>query len=101
FITSFNGRNSNIRSVDITNTQLTLIGTWDFRGANSTLISDGSYINAEQFHSDAHTFPKVDINIGNNSSMSINNTVFSELTFTSTTGTPGNLRIGGNNTIGR
>lgn len=100
-IQSFNGNNTNVRSLDISNSQLTLTGTWDFRGTNSTLISDGSYINTVQFHSDAHTFPKVDINIGNNNSMSINNTVFSELTFTSTTGTPGNLRIGGNNTIER
>src|SRR5690606_31973651 len=65
YIRDFSGRNSNVRSLDITNSQLTLTGTWDFRGTNSTLISDGSYINTVQFHSDAHTFPKVDITIEN------------------------------------
>src|SRR5690606_39247455 len=70
-------------------------------GTNSTLLSDGSYINTKQFHSDAHVFPKVDITIESNNEMTINNTVFGELTFTSTTATPGTSRIGANNTIER
>src|SRR5690606_15343259 len=101
YIGSINGRNTNVRSLDITNSQLTMIGTWDFRGTNSTLLSDGSYINTKQFHSDAHVFPKVDITIESNNEMTINNTVFGELTFTSTTATPGTSRIGANNTIER
>src|SRR5690606_14319641 len=101
YITNFTSDNSNIRSVDITNAQLTLIETWDLRGANSTLISDGSYINTQLFQSDAHTYSKVDVTTANNNTMLINNTTFDELTFTSTTGEPGTLRIRGNNTIRR
>src|SRR5690606_34250284 len=45
--------------------------------------------------------PKVDLNRVNSNDMVINNTEFGELTFTSTEGAPGTLRIGGNNTIQR
>lgn len=101
FFRHFRGSNSNIRSVDISNSVITMTGTWDFRGANSTLTSDGSYIKTVQFHSDGHEFEKVDISEQNNTGTSITGTVFGELTFTNTVSSPGTLRIGGNNTIER
>jgi gliding motility-associated-like protein/uncharacterized repeat protein (TIGR01451 family) len=98
---SLDGNNANNRSLDITNSEIWLSKTWDYRGANSSLTSNGSYINTLQFHSDGHHFPKVDINRVNSNDMVINNTSFGELTFTSTEGAPGILRIGGGNTIDR
>lgn len=99
--TNFAGNNNNVRSLDISNATLNLVGTWDYRGTNNTINTTNSYISAQMFHSDRFTFPKVDVNAISNSGMVINNTTFTALTFTSTTAAASTSRIGANNIVDR
>jgi gliding motility-associated-like protein/uncharacterized repeat protein (TIGR01451 family) len=97
---NFNGLFASTRSLDISNATLNISDSWDFSNATGTLNATGSYIIAQNFNSDRHTFPKVDIT-GASVGLIISNTTFGELTFTNALAPTGSSRIVGNNTIDR
>jgi len=92
---------SNPKTLDITNSTITINGGADFRSTNTTLIGDNSFLDVQDvLHSSGLYFPKVHIGSASGS-MQINGTGFGELVFTNTSSLPGTVRIGQNNTVRR
>jgi len=99
-IFSFNGNNANVRALNISNSNINIISTWDTRGSNMTLTASGSTITADMFHSTGLTFAKV-LPGRDNPDMEINSNTFQELILNNSTSQIGTQRIGANNTIAR
>lgn len=99
-ISNFVANGTTARSLNITNSTITVGSTWDSKGSNMTLAATGSTITADMFHSTGLIFAKVDA-ARNNPDMDINSNTFEELTLSSIVAPIGTQRIGANNTIGR
>lgn len=88
---------NNAAAIDISNSTI-VTRHWNVRGANKTVITTNSFIEAGTFYSDGNTYDRVDL-LGNGTDMTINGTTFDRLTFTNPISLPGYVRIGGNNII--
>jgi hypothetical protein len=90
------------RSVDISNATINVSSGWDYRGANKSIVSTGSYIaSSTYFHVDGLSYPKVDIHSGTAGFHTINYTNIGQLTFTAATPLTNSGRILTGNTFGR
>ncbi|MRG44598.1 T9SS type B sorting domain-containing protein [Chitinophaga sp. SYP-B3965] len=99
-IGSLSAGGATVRSVNISNANITCLTAWDTRGSNLTLTATASTITADMFYSTGLTFDKVFAN-RDNPDMDINNNTFNELTLASLVSQIGTQRIGANNIIGR
>lgn len=99
-IANFTGNGSTVRSLNISNSTITVNQTWNTLGSNMTLNAAGSSLTSDMFHSAGLTYAKV-FPGRNNPDMDISGNTFEELTFTSAVANTGTLRLGANNTIGR
>ncbi|RPD39634.1 Calx-beta domain-containing protein [Chitinophaga barathri] len=97
---SLSAGGATVRSVNISNSTITLTGTWETRGTNITLNATGSTVTADMFHSAGLTFAKV-IAERNNPDMDISGNTFAELILNAEEANIGTQRIGANNTIAR
>lgn len=88
------------RSLNITNSTITVGASWDSRGSNMTLTATGSNINTDMFYTAGLTFAKV-VATRNNPDMDINNATIDEFILAAEAGQIGTQRIGAGNTIGR
>jgi hypothetical protein len=90
------------RSLDISNANISVSNSWDYRGTSKSLLSTGSYIaSSYYFLTDGLNYPKVDIHSGTPSLHSINYTTIGQLTFTAATPLTSQGRILTGNTFGR
>jgi trimeric autotransporter adhesin len=102
----FNSNTSETRTLDISNATITANLRWIYLGANKSMTGTGSYITSHaRFLSNAPAvnYPRVDlteIRRETNQDFDISNTIFGQLTFTSTS-TTSLGRINNGNTIRR
>lgn len=99
-ISNFVSNGTTTRSLNISNSNITVGATWDSKGSNMTLTATGSTITADMFHTAGLTFAKV-VATRNNPDMDINNATIDELILAAEAGQIGTQRIGASNTIGR
>ncbi|MNJ98988.1 Calx-beta domain protein [compost metagenome] len=99
-ISNFVSNGTTARSLNISNSNITVGATWDSKGSNMTLTATGSTITADMFHTAGLTFAKV-VATRNNPDMDIYNATFDELILAAEAGQIGTQRIGASNTIGR
>ncbi|WP_118973252.1 T9SS type A sorting domain-containing protein [Taibaiella koreensis] len=103
-INRFTGNTNGVRSLDISNANITVSNTWAYVGANKTINATGSYINtAYALNVDGLSYPKIDATYtgaGNPQAFTIINTTFGALTFTGTNATAG-VNIDSNNIVRR
>ncbi|MFC7526915.1 Calx-beta domain-containing protein [Parapedobacter sp. GCM10030251] len=91
-----------VRTLDITNSTITLEYEWQANSSNCTWVNDGagSFIIAKtRFLTNGLTYPKVHCGAAG-TDVDIRNATIEELLFTDTGLTPTTIAIGGNNTIG-
>ena len=99
-ITNLNAAGATLRSLNISNANIVVGGTWDTRGSNMTLTAIGSAITTDMFHATGLTFAKVTAT-RNNPDMEINSNTFNELILAAEVAPIGTQRIGASNTIDR
>ncbi len=99
-ITNLNAAGATVRSLNISNANIAVGGTWDTRGSNMTLTATGSTITTDMFHATGLTFAKVTAT-RNNPDMEINSNTFNELILAADVAPIGTQRIGASNTINR
>ncbi|MBO9155429.1 Calx-beta domain-containing protein [Chitinophaga sp. GCM10012297] len=101
-ISQLSTETSGVRTLDVSNSTITLEYEWLTNSSNHTWVNNGagSFIIAKsRFITNGLTFPKVQID-GTGSNVSIVNANITDLLFTNTGLTFGTIAIGGGNTIG-
>src|SRR5690606_7472566 len=91
-----------VRTLDISNSTITLEYEWQTNASNNTWVNDGagSFIIAkDRFLTNGLTYPKVHC-AADGADVDIRNANIDELLFTNTGLTPSTIALGGNNTIG-
>ncbi len=103
-INRFTGNTNAIRSLNISNANITVANSWGYVGSNKSINATGSYINTlYSLNVDGLTYPRVDVSYtgsGNPQAYAVSSTTFGALTFTGTNATSG-VNIDSNNVIRR
>jgi hypothetical protein len=95
----FVSNNTNVRTLEMTNADVTFPYYYDCRGANKTINAAGSTLNALGYLLvDGGTYPRVFNNATDNANFFINNTTFGALTFINTSATS-QAQVDAGNTI--
>jgi len=100
----FTGNTNNVRSLNISNANITVANTWAYIGFNKTMNATGAYLTtAYALNTDGLSYPKIDATYtgsGNPQAFAVSGTTIGVLTFTATNAISG-VNIDSNNTISR